>query len=184
MTDQRENTSVLEKHLPNAPSLKPVVSERGQKEPVNRTQGGEKMNPDLRHQEHKQHTFDCFCKRALKYEAYNIYREIRRRQQREVNFSELPEESMEQLAVYDYYACERDTFVIENEVIHIENEKLAEALNALPPESRDILLMYFFLEMPDREIADCLHMARRTVNTHRIKAFQALKDRMGCDGNG
>lgn len=40
MTDQRENTSVLEKHLPNAPSLKPVVSERGQKEPVNRTQGG------------------------------------------------------------------------------------------------------------------------------------------------
>ena len=53
------------------------------------------MNPDLRHQEHKQHTFDCFCKQALKYEAYNIYREIRCRQQREVNFSELPEESME-----------------------------------------------------------------------------------------
>lgn len=45
-------------------------------------------------------------------------------------------------------------------------------------------LMYFFLEMPDREIADYLHMARRTVNTHRIKAFQALKNRMGCDGNG
>ena len=39
MTDQRENTSVLETHLPNVPSLKPVVSERGQKEPVNKTQG-------------------------------------------------------------------------------------------------------------------------------------------------
>lgn len=36
MTDQKENTSVFEKHLPNAPSRKPVVSERGQKEPVNR----------------------------------------------------------------------------------------------------------------------------------------------------
>ena len=41
-----------------------------------------------------------------------------------------------------------------------------------------------YTHLPDREIADCLHMARRTVNTHRIKAFQALKDRMGCDGNG
>ena len=41
------------------------------------------------HEEHKQHTFDCFCKRSLKYEAYNAYREIRRRQERQVNFSEL-----------------------------------------------------------------------------------------------
>lgn len=53
--------------------------------------------------EHKQHAFDCFCKKVLKYEAYNGYREISRKQAREVTFSELPEESMEQLASYDYY---------------------------------------------------------------------------------
>ena len=50
------------------------------------------------HEEHKQHTFDYFCKRSLKYEAYNAYREIRRRQERQVNFSELRPEDMEQLA--------------------------------------------------------------------------------------
>ena len=67
--------------------------------------GGEIMTTE-QHEEHKQHTFDCFCKRSLKYEAYNAYREIRRRQERQVNFSELLSEDMEQLAVCDSYPSE------------------------------------------------------------------------------
>ena len=50
--------------------------------------GGEIMTTE-QHEEHKQHTFDCFCKRTLKYEAYNAYREIRRRQHSQFNSSEL-----------------------------------------------------------------------------------------------
>lgn len=120
---------------------------------------------------HKQRAFDCFCKRALKYEAYNAYQEIRRRQQQEVSFSELPEEAMEQFAVYDDCPSEQDAFIIGGETICIENEKRAEGLSTLPPTDRDILLMYFFLDMSDREIAERLHMARRTVNTRRQWAF-------------
>ena len=56
-----------------------------------RTQGGENLKPD-RHYEHKQHAFDSYCKKVLKYEAYNGYREISRRQKCEALFSELSEE--------------------------------------------------------------------------------------------
>ena len=106
------------------------------------------MTPD-RHYEHKQHAFDSFCKKVLKCEAYNGYREISRRQS-----------------------------------ILIEDDRLAEALNALPQDGRDILLMYFFLDMADREIAERMNMARRTVNARRQKAYRLLKELMGGDVDG
>ena len=46
-------------------------------------------------------------------------------------------------------------------MILIENDLLADALNALPQDNRDILLMYWFLEMADREIAERMNLARR-----------------------
>ncbi len=140
------------------------------------------MTPD-RHYEHKQHTFDSFCKKVLKCEAYNGYREISRRKKQEVLFSELPEEAMEQLAAYDRYPWECTAFPVGGDVILIEDDRLAEALNALPQENREIFLMYWFLDMADREIAERMHMARRTVNTRRLKAYRLLKELMGGDAD-
>ena len=96
-----------------------VVGERGRNDLPPGKKGGETMTPD-RHYEHKQHTFDCFCKKVLKCEAYNGYREISRRQSHEVAFSELPEDSMEQLASYDRYPWEYTSFPVEGDVILIE----------------------------------------------------------------
>lgn len=167
---------------PNGPIDERVVGERGRKELPPGTEGGENLKPD-RHYEHKQHTFDSYCKKVLKCEAYNGYREISRRQKRETLFSELPEETMAQLAACDRYPWEYTSFPVGGEVILIEDDRLAEALNALPPENRDILLMYWFLEMADREIAEYMHMARRTVNTRRQKAYRLLKELMGGEAD-
>ncbi|MFR5406606.1 MAG: sigma-70 family RNA polymerase sigma factor [Oscillibacter sp.] len=101
------------------------------------------MKPD-RHYEHKQHAFDSYCKKVLKYEAYNGYREISRRQKCEALFSELSEEKLAQLAVYDRYSWEYTAFPVGGAVILIEDDRLAEALNALPQNNRDIFLMYWF----------------------------------------
>ena len=88
------------------------------------------MKPD-RHAEHKQHAFDSFCKKVLKCEACNGYREISRRKKHSIPFSELPEDAMEQLAAYDRYPWEYNTFILGGDVILIENDLLADALNAL-----------------------------------------------------
>lgn len=168
---------------PNRTVSERVVSERGRKELPPGTKGGENLKPN-RYYEHKQHAFDSFCKKVLKCEAYNGYREISRRQSREVAFSELPEDSMEQLASYDRYPWEYTFFPVGGDVILIEDDRLAEALNALPQDGRDILLMYFFLDMADREIAERMNMARRTVNARRQKAYRLLKELMGGDVDG
>ncbi len=78
---------------------------------------------------------------------------------------------MEQLASYDRISLGIHFLPCRGDVILIEDDRLAEALNALPQDGRDILLMYFFLDMADREIAQRMNMARRTVNARRQKAY-------------
>ena len=140
------------------------------------------MTPD-RHYEHKQHAFDSFCKKVLKCEAYNGYREISRRQSREVAFSELPEDSMEQLASYDRYPWEYTSFPVGGDVILIEDDRLAEALLGLSQEDREIFMMHWFLRMTDEQIAKYMDKARRTVNTRRHKAYRLLKELMGGEAD-
>ena len=136
------------------------------------------------HERNKQHAFDSFCKKVLKCEACNGYREISRRKKHSIPFSELPEDAMEQLAAYDRYPWEYNTFILGGDVILIENDLLADALNALPQDNRDILLMYWFLEMADREIAERMNLARRTINNRRLKSYRLLKELMGGDMKG
>ena len=55
-----------------------VGGERGNHDLPSGAKGGEKMNL-ARHDEHKQHAFDSFCKKVIRCEAYNAYRAIGRR---------------------------------------------------------------------------------------------------------
>ena len=167
---------------PNQTTRERVVSERGRKELPPGTKGGENLKPD-RHYEHKQHAFDSYCKRSIKNEAMNAYTQLRKRSRREVSLSELPEDAMAQLAVYDRYSWEYTTFPVGGAVILIEDDRLAEALLALPQEDRDIFMMHWFLRMTDAQIARYINMPRRTVNTRRHKAYRLLTELMGGEAD-
>ena len=136
-----------------------------------------------RHYEHKRHTFDSYCKKVLKNEASNIFRQLRIRQDRFVSLSDLPEEGSEALATYDLYPWEYTSFLVDGDVILIKDDRLADALTVLPQSLRDIFLMYWFLELADREIGEKLSLPRRTVNHRRQRAYELLKELMGGDAN-
>ena len=53
------------------------------------------------HEEHIQHSFDAFCKKVLRNEARDYQDALARKRNREVYFSELPIEVLEQFAVRD-----------------------------------------------------------------------------------
>ena len=69
------------------------------------------------------------------------------------------------------------------DVILIKDDRLADALTVLPQSLRDIFLMYWFLELADREIGEKLSLPRRTVNHRRQRAYELLKELMGGDAN-
>ena len=173
---------IAPENRPNRTTRERVVSERGRNDLPPGKKGGETMTPD-RHYEHKQHTFDSFCKKVLKCEAYNGYRQISRRQKRFTSLEELSEAEMTQLAVYDRYPWEYTTFPVGGAVILIEDDGLAEALLGLSQEDREIFMMHWFLRMTDAQIARYINMPRRTVNTRRHKAYRLLTELMGGEAD-
>lgn len=74
-------------------------------------------------------------------------------------------------------------FPVGGAVILIEDDGLAEALLGLSQEDREIFMMHWFLWMTDEQIAKCMGMARRTVNTRRYKAYRLLKRLMGGEAD-
>lgn len=100
-----------------------------------------------------------------------------------MSLSDLPEEGSEALATYDLYPWEYTSFPVDGDVILIKDDRLADALTVLPQSLRDIFLMYWFLELADREIGEKLSLPQRTVNHRRQRAYELLKELMGGDAN-
>ena len=121
------------------------------------------------------HQFDSFCRKVLREEARDYLRYLARLSNHEVTLSGLSEEQMSQLYVFDEYPAEQFHFHAQEFGFAIKDEKLAEALAALPAEKRDIILLAYFLEMTDQEIADQLNIVRRTVQYKRTSSLKEIK---------
>ena len=57
-------------------------------------------------------------------------------------------------------------------------EKLAEALKQLPEQSRNIVLMFFFLDMSDSEIGEKLNINRSTSYRHRRNSLEEIRKQL------
>ena len=134
------------------------------------------MNEPNRTQWQIRCAFNGFCKRALKNEAINAHGEIKRRQLQEVSFSDLTPQEGNQLYTYDTYSehdeAEKSFCVAGKE---ITTKLLAEALHSLPDDKREAVLLYYFFDMNDAEIAKLHDIPRSTVQYRRTSSFELLK---------
>jgi RNA polymerase sigma factor (sigma-70 family) len=137
------------------------------------------VKPNNSHEEHKRHSFDSFCKKVIKNEARNSYREEQRQRENEVSFSELSAQELEQLAVTDDYPSDYFTFDVAGHTIAVKSETIAEAIAALPEERRDIILLSYCLDMTDGEISQKLNLVRSTVQYRRASSLRELKKLIG-----
>lgn len=126
-------------------------------------------------EEHKEHTFDSFCKKILKHEARDYYKNMQYRREHEISLSELSEEALEQFAVWDKYFEDTYLFEVMGFEVAVTDELLAEALKTLPQDRQEIILLSYFLGMTDPEIAEQMNLVRRTVAYRRTSSLQALK---------
>ena len=134
------------------------------------------MNEPIRTQWQIRCAFNGFCKQALKREAINASRDIRRQQLREVTFSDLSPQEENQLFVYDQYFADDEaekSFVVGGK--EITAKLLAEALHSLPEEKREAVLLYYLFDMSETEIAKLCNIPRTTVRYRRESSFELLK---------
>lgn len=121
------------------------------------------------------HQFDRFCQKVLKGEVANYYRDMENRKKHEVSFSDLPEKELENFVVLDEYAIENHLFRVLDYDVEVRDALIAEALESLSDRKRDIILLSFFLEMKDAEIARALHLVQSTVCAHKRRSLELLR---------
>ena len=123
-----------------------------------------------------EYQFDSFCKKILREES----RSIKRKMQREKNLTSyvIANPNQEDLFVYEKYPSDLHQFNVDQYQFGIENEKLAKALLSLPDNKRNIILLKYFWDMTDDEIANYLKQVRITVMRQRTRTLSALKQKM------
>lgn len=126
-----------------------------------------------------EHQFDSFCKKVLREERRDIIRALQYRVKNEILFCEMSPKEIDELMAVDKYSTDMYKFLVCGFEVEIESYLLAEALSTLPVKSRDILLLAYFLDMSDMEIAEALNMIRRTVQHQRSTSLTKLKKYMG-----
>lgn len=121
------------------------------------------------------HQFDRKCKLALDGEVVDYERHMTYLRDHEVMLSELSENEMGSLSVTDEYEPEKCYFQAGGFDVEVKDTLLAEALNALTERKRDVILLSYFMEMSDADIARKLNLVRSTVHEHRTRSLELLK---------
>ena len=105
--------------------------------------------------------FESCLKKVVRHVVKDYQKKLKRRQKEETLFCELPEIVVESLAVWDDYDTDYTIFNVCGSDIRICDDELAEALKHLSERNRENLLMYYFLEMSDTEIAKRQNISRK-----------------------
>ena len=112
---------------------------------------------------------------ALNGEAINYYIQKDTQNKRETAFGAMTEKELEQLFTIDEYAAENETFTVLGYDIEVKNELLAEAMTHLSEKKRSIILLAFFMDMSDTEIAAVLRLGRSAIGKQRKRALKMLR---------
>lgn len=125
-----------------------------------------------------EHQFDCYCKKILREESRNIKKKLFREYDRQKNLQDIARISAKELVYIDIYPFEEEFFEVLNCLVAVQNENLAHALQILSEDKREIILLAYFLDMSDREIAEKLNLFRSTVQRNRTIALKILKEQL------
>lgn len=129
------------------------------------------------------HQFDSFCKKILKGEANSYRKELVRRFQYEVPFSELSERELSQLYAMDEYSTDYHLFQVLGYDVEVKNALIGEALEALSEKKRNIILLSYFMDMSDEEIGELMNLVRTTIYRHRTNSLNQIKKYMEGKAN-
>lgn len=84
----------------------------------------------------------------------------------------------------DEYPSDSTFFDVLDYRVAVMDDRLADALAALPSKKRDVILLSYFLDMSDTEIAEKLKVVGSTIHRRRTSSLKELKQRLGVKEDG
>lgn len=120
--------------------------------------------------------FNTLFKKVVDTTVKDYIRESARRAKHETPFSELPDIIVQSFEVLDKYELGVISFDVYGTEVRVTDEELCEALMKLTERKRNIVLMFYFLEMSDIEIGEILHISRRSSHRNRMSSLEELRN--------
>lgn len=124
------------------------------------------------------HQFDRICQLALKGEAANYYKQMDYYRKHEILFSEMSDKEMGKLYTMDQYETDYYKFQVLGYDIEVKDALIAEALQSLTEKKRNVILLSYFMEMSDADIAREMKLVRSTIHEHRKLSLEMLRKLM------
>jgi DNA-directed RNA polymerase specialized sigma24 family protein len=128
--------------------------------------------------EHIEYAFNAFCKIVLRHEAIGAWRDLKRKEAREVSLDYLMSERYFEPFVMDSYFERQEkptVFLVLGTEVIVDDERLATALSRLPQLRREVLLLYYFVGYRDEAIGRLYGRCRSSINSRRKVALKHLR---------
>ena len=135
-------------------------------------------------------TFEAYCKTTIDRAILKGRKAKAQRAAWEFSLSDLTDTLMYRLSADDQPvedAVQRSmqrpaVFRVRDVEIIVHDPDLGQALSFVPPQKRDVLLLYYFADMSDAEIGRKLGVSKSAVQRRRVSAMEILKNFLGGDG--
>ena len=125
-------------------------------------------------------TFEAYCKKAIDRAILKVCQRQAARAKREVLLADLPENTLYDVGAEDKKLeraeDERRVFHVRGIDIPVSDQRLAQALSYLLPKDREIVLLSYFAELTDGEVAQRVKLSRPTVQRRKNAALGKLRE--------
>lgn len=127
-------------------------------------------------EEYHEYSFDAFCKKAIRNFAVDAKR-IYWKKTTVTSDEDLLASYVKSLMTEDSYALNNyeKIYYVNGLKVVVTNETVGEALKFIMPNKRAVLLLSFFMDYRDSEIARTLRITNSTVSYRKKQALKQLK---------
>ena len=127
-------------------------------------------------EEYHEYSFDAFCKKAIRNLAVDAKR-IYWKKTMTTSDEELLATYVKSIMTEDTYALNNyeKIYYVNGLKVVVTNETVGEALKYIMPNKRAVLLLSFFMDYRDSEIARTLRITNSTVSYRKKQALKQLK---------
>lgn len=122
--------------------------------------------------------FYHICKRVIHDTGVDCLRKLSKDEPCVIVSSELVENELNRQDFMEDYITDMDVFHVLDMDIEVKDELLFQALERLSEHQRNIILLFYYRDMSDGEIANEMHKVRSTICYHRNSSLQKLREIM------
>ena len=136
---------------------------------------------DRRYEQFNEMTFEAYIKSAIDKSVLKARKRQAAREKLEQSFSTMTDAELHSISHADQGIMTVEqaepvaqVFRVQGRDIPVYGKKLGQALLFLPAKNREIVLMYYYLQMTDPQIALALGISKSTVHRRRHETIKKL----------